>query len=350
MKALVYHGNRDLRYEDFPEERLKPGEVRLKVRNSGLCHTDFNEFINGPLYVSATPHHRTGRRVPLVLGHEFSGEIVEIAPDVKTLELGDRVAINAIDCCGQCAFCRRGLGAQCAATALIGFGRDGGYAESAVVPANCCHVLRPNVSFRAGAMVEPLAVALHSLRRAKVEPGSTAAIVGGGTIGLCTLQVLQACGVVEVYVIEKLSAKRKFAEQLGATEFIDVLHGAPEKVILDRTRSMGVDFAFECVGSGSALETALSLTRPGGTVCLSGILPHPVKFNWNNVLSKEKTITTSLAYNDEFPIVIAMLNSGKLNTEPMITRTLPLNEALTGLTHFEELGSHNVKVMIEING
>jgi (R,R)-butanediol dehydrogenase/meso-butanediol dehydrogenase/diacetyl reductase len=103
------------------------------------------------------------------------------------------------------------------------------------------------------------------------------------------------------------------------------------------------------VGSGPALETALSVTRPGGTVCLSGLLPRPIEFNWNNVLSKEKTITTTIAYNDEFPMVIAMLNGGSMNAEGLITRTLPLREALDTLTHFEEWGSTNIRTMIDMS-
>jgi (R,R)-butanediol dehydrogenase/meso-butanediol dehydrogenase/diacetyl reductase len=348
MKALVYYGKKDLRYEDFPEPTMRPGEVRLQVKFSALCHTDFNEYANGPLYVSAKPHPRTGRSVPLVLGHEFSGEVLEVASGVTRVKAGDRVTVNAVDCCRQCELCQRGFGAQCASAALIGFGRDGGYAEYAVVPAECCHLLRSNVSLRAAALVEPLSVALHSLRRAKVEPGSRAAVVGGGAIGLCTLQALRACGVIDVYVIEKSSAKRRFAEELGATEFIHTEQSDPRQVVLERTGGMGVDFAFECVGSRPALETALSVTRPGGTVCLSGLVPHPIEFNWNDVLSKEKTITTTIAYNDEFPTVIAMLNSGSMKAEPLITQTLPLHEALDTLTHFEERGSTNIRTMIDM--
>jgi (R,R)-butanediol dehydrogenase / meso-butanediol dehydrogenase / diacetyl reductase len=348
MKALVYHGRKDLRYEDFPDPRVGPGDVRLQVKSSGLCHTDFNEYLNGPLYVASAPHPRTGRSVPIVLGHEFSGEVIEIGPDVAGLRIGDRVAVNAIDCCRKCEFCRRGLFIQCPTAATIGFARDGGYADYAVVPADCCHVLRPNVSFRAAALVEPLSVALHSVRRAKVEAGSRAAVVGGGTIGLCTLQALRACGVLDVYVIEKSAAKQRFAEGLGASRFIPTERSDARQVILDLTKGMGVDFAFECVGSGPALETALSVTRPGGTVCLSGVIPHPVQFDWNRVLSKEKTITTTIAYSDEFPIVIAMLDDGRLKAEELITRTLPLKEAVGTLEHFEELGNANIKMLIEM--
>jgi (R,R)-butanediol dehydrogenase / meso-butanediol dehydrogenase / diacetyl reductase len=349
MKALVYHGNKDLRYQDFADPQVGPREVLLRVRSSGLCHTDFNEYINGPLYVFATPHKRTGRSVPLILGHEFSGEVVELGPGVTRLRVGDRVAVNAVDACRKCEFCRRGLFVHCPSAATIGFGRDGGYAEFAAVPEDCCHLLRPNVSFRAAAMVEPFSVALHSVRRTKVEVGSRAAIVGGGTIGLCTLQALRACGVTDAFVIEKSPAKKKFAEDMGASAFIQAEVTDPRQAILDLTGGMGADYTFECVGSEAALATALNVTRPGGTVCLTGVISHPMQFNWNDLLRDEKSVTTTNAYNDEFPIVIAMLNDGRLKAEPLISQTFPLQEAWDNLTRFEEAGRTNIKMLIEMN-
>src|ERR1041385_2023022 len=128
MKALVYHGNRDLRYQDFPESQVTSRDVRLRVKSSGLCHTDFNEYLNGPLYLASTPHPVTGRSMPIVLGHEFSGEVVEIGSDVTRVRVGDRVAVNAVDSCRECEFCRRALFIQCRSAATIGFARDGGYA------------------------------------------------------------------------------------------------------------------------------------------------------------------------------------------------------------------------------
>jgi len=198
-------------------------------------------------------------------------------------------------------------------------------------------------------MVEPFSVALHSVRRAKVEVGSRAAIVGGGTIGLCTLQALRACGVVDVFVIEKSSAKKKFAEDLGASAFIQAEISDPQRTILDLTGGVGADYTFECVGSEAALATALKVTRPGGTVCLTGVIPHPIQFNWNDLLRDEKSVTTTNAYNDEFPMVIAMLNDGRLKAEPLISRTFPLQEAWHHLTQFEEAGRANIKMLIEMN-
>ena len=150
-------------------------------------------------------------------------------------------------------------------------------------------------------------------------------------------------------MIERSSAKRKFAEDLGASAFIHSEIADPRQVILQLTGGMGADYTFECVGSGSALHTALSVTRPGGTVCLTGVISHPMQFNWNDLLRDEKTVTTTNAYNDEFPIVIAMLNDGRLKAEPLVSQTFPLKDAWSNLTRFEEVGKANIKMLIEMS-
>ena len=114
-------------------------------------------------------------------------------------------------------------------------------------------------------------------------------------------------------------------------------------------RIVGVDYTFECVGSAAALATAIAVTRPGGTVCLTGVIPHPIQFNWNDMLRDEKTITTTNAYDDEFPIVIAMLNDGRLKAEPLVSQTFPLKDAWNNLTRFEEAGRANIKMLIEMD-
>ena len=349
MKALVYYGRDDLRYEDFPEpNRLNPGEVRIRVRASGLCHTDFNEIRNGPLYVSAKPHPRTGRCAPLVIGHEFSGDVVELGREVDGLRVGDRVAVNAVDACRQCELCRQERYALCPNAAYIGFNRDGGYAEMAVVPAQCCYVLPASVSYKAGSLVEPMAVSLHAVRNAGQKIGSRTAVVGGGTLGLCTLQCLLATGAREVHVLETFSSRRRFAEQLGATAVWDPKEGDPAAALRHAGNGLGVDASFECAGSRSGLEMALRITRPGGVICILGIYPGSFEFNWNGVLAAEQTIVTSLSYGDEYPSVIAMLAGKRLNADPLVTEILPLAAARDRLMRFEELGRNGIKSQIEI--
>ncbi len=350
MQAVVYHGRNDVRYETFPDpDRVGPRQVRLKVKWASLCHTDFNEYLHGPLFIARTPHPRTGRSIPLVMGHEFSGEVVEVGNEVERLRAGDRVAINAVDACGVCPMCRRGSYALCRSAAYVGFAIDGGFAEFAVISESCCHKLHPDVSYRAGALVEPLSVALHAVRRAKVGIGSRAAVIGGGAVGLCVLQALRAVGVREVYVIEKAEAKRRFAEELGASKFVDAARTEASQEIRELTDSLGVDVAFECVGSKAATHTAVEVTCPGGAVCLVGIYPGPFDFDFNLLMAQEKSFVASLGYADEFPTVIAMLADGRLKAEPLITRTLPLAEMVAkGLSCYEEMAIANVRTLIQV--
>ena len=349
MKALVYHGRKDIRYESVAEpSAVGPQDVRLKVKYAGLCHTDYNEYLNGPLFIAQTPHPRTRRSIPLVIGHEFSGEVLEIGNEVHRIQVGDHVAVNAVDSCGHCTFCRIGKRALCTSVAYIGFARDGGFAEFTVVPEECCFRLGPEISFQTGALVEPLAVALHAVKQAKVSIGGRAAVVGGGAVGLCTLQALRATGVRDVFVIDSADAKGHFAEQLGATAFLN-----PDRDLLptirELTEGMGVDVAFECVGSAAAMRTAVEVTCSGGTLCVVGIFPGPFEFDLNSLLMREKAIVTSLGYSDEFPAVIAMLADGRLEAEPLISRTVSLAQAVEiGLNRYEDLGVTNIRTLISI--
>lgn len=350
MKALVYHGRNDVRFENFPEAgSLGADEVRLRVKRAGICHTDYNEYRHGPIYVAASPHPRTGRCTPLVLGHEFSGEVVEVGSAARRLKVGDRVAVNGVDSCRNCFYCRNGHEALCASAAYVGFSRDGGFAQSAVVPEACCHCLGAGVSFEAGALVEPLAVAMHAVRAAGVGIGDRVAVVGGGTVGLCTLQALRAAGAREVYVVEKADAKRRFSEALAASAFINASQTDPVEAIKDLTDGLGADVAFECVGVAGSMATAAAVTRGAGTTCVLGIFPGNFEFDFNTFLSREKRMVTSLAYSNEFPTVIKMLGDGRLKAEPLITRSIPLEKALgEGLQQYEALAATNVRMLINM--
>jgi len=350
MRALVYHGRKDIRLEELPEQAaLGPREVRLRVKCAALCHTDFNEYLHGPVYISKEPHPRSGRSVPLVIGHEFSGEVIELGSDVREVKIGDRVAVNAVDPCHGCAFCREKRYELCRSAAYIGFDRDGGFAESSIVPAYCCHRLDPKISDEAGALVEPLAVALHAVRRARVESSSRVAVVGGGAVGLCVLQCLRAVGAREVFVVDKCEGKRRFAESLGATAFVNSEQTDPLAAIRGMTNGAGADISFECVGAASAFQLAADLTGAGGTICVVGVFPGPFEFDLNSLMANERQIITSRAYGDEFPMVISMLSDGRLRAEPLITQRLQLDDALSkGLFAYEANASTNVRTVIRI--
>ena len=349
MKAIVYHGRKDLRYEDFPDPSFAPNEVIVKVKYAGMCHTDFNEVENGPIFVAATPHARTGRKIPIVLGHEFAGQVVDKGREATNINIGDRVAVNAVDGCGECHYCENGEPALCPSAAYVGFSRDGGFAEFVGVKAECCHPLGEGVSYQTGVLVEPLSVAVHAVRRAKLEVGSDVAIVGGGTLGLCLLQVARVSGARDVFVIERSESKRKICEQLGGTFLNSAADAAFREKILQRTHGRGVDVAFECAGAASALEAAVAVTAPAGVICATGIYPGPFSFDFNQLLGGEKSIIPSLAYGTEYPTTIAMLADGRLRAEPLITACVPFSQGCEHIREFEQRGAANIKTLLEID-
>lgn len=349
MNAIVYYGRKDLRYQRFPEPSPAADEVLVKVKYAGMCHTDFNEYENGPIFASVTPHPRTGRQAPLVLGHEFSGQVVGIGLQVTNVKEGDRVAINAVDACGKCFYCQRGDRALCASVAFLGLGRDGGFAEFVAVQAESCHRLREGVSYRDAVLAEPLSVALHAVRRAKFEVGTNVAIVGGGTLGLCMLQVVRAAGARDAFVIERSESKRRFCEALGGRFVNSASSASFREEILDRTEGRGADFSFECAGTPAALQTAVEVTANGGVVCAAGIFPGAFLFDFNKVLGGEKSIVTSLAYGTEFPATIAMLADGRLRAEPLITNCVPLSQGCEQIREFENRGATNIKTLLEVD-
>ncbi|HBB38736.1 MAG TPA: zinc-binding dehydrogenase, partial [Candidatus Aquiluna sp.] len=185
MKAAVFHGAKDIRVEQIAEPGdLGPGDVRLKPHYCGICGTDLHEYAMGPIVIPSKPHALNGSVLPQVLGHEFSAEILEVGSQVKDLAVGDRVSVMPLLFCGNCYYCRRGLNHLCQSMACVGLSFQwGGIAEQAVVPATHVNKLHDNMSMRAGALVEPTAVAAYGVDRAGVRPGDTVLITGAGPIG-----------------------------------------------------------------------------------------------------------------------------------------------------------------------
>jgi (R,R)-butanediol dehydrogenase / meso-butanediol dehydrogenase / diacetyl reductase len=210
-------------------------------------------------------------------------------------------------------------------------------------------VLHSKISNEAGALVEPLAVALHAVSRARPRIGSQVAVVGSGAVGLSVLQCLRSAGVREVFVIDKCDAKRRFAEQFGAHAFINTEQTDPHTAILKLTEGAGVETTFECGGVESSFRLAVQLTCGGGTVSVLGVFPRAFEFDLNALMDKELKVIMSRAYSTEFPTVIAMLSDGRLAAEPLITQRLPLSEAFRqGLSQYDAAAATNIRTIIEM--
>ena len=318
MKAAVWHNMKDIRIEDVPEPNPGEGQVKVKVKACGICGTDIHEYSHGPFLIPVKPHPLTGRSGSVILGHEFSAEVVEPGEGVTRFQVGDRVTANALVFCGECFYCKRGQFNMCVKLGATGAAADGGFAEYVVVEDYQLFKLGDAVTDDIGTFVEPLACAVRAVKRSRLTLGDSAAIIGAGPIGLLVMDVCLAAGASQVYVIEPMKKRRELAKKLGATEVFDPGETNPGKEIAKLTDGLRANVAFECVGNQAAFNTAVTTTGRRGMICVAGLSAKPIEVPFIRLWGHEKEITFSSGYEDEFPAAIALLADKRVDVEPDI--------------------------------
>ena len=328
--------------------RPAPGEVKIKINACGICGSDLHEYRDGPFIIPARPHPLTGQdKGPVILGHEFSAEVVDLGHGVEKFSPGDRVTMNALIVCGQCHYCQKGAFNMCIKLGSTGFAADGGFAEYSVVKEYALHSLPDTVNDDAGAFVEPLAVAVRAVKRSRLRIGDTVAVVGAGPIGLLVLQVCLAAGANKVFVIEPMPARRALAKELGAFEVFGPGKEDPGKAIAGLTANLRADIAFDCVGSQPSFDTALKATGRQGLICVAGLSLKPIQVPFIRLWGHEKEITFSSGYENEFPAAIALLADQRIHVEPMISSRIALDDLLDkGIRPLIESPAQNIKILV----
>jgi L-iditol 2-dehydrogenase len=340
MKALVFIGPGEMAVQDRPEPRPGPGDVVVAVRASGICGSDVHGYLG-----------RTGRRHPgMVMGHEAAGEILEAGPDVGSLKAGDRVVLRSVLACGACDACRRGQSNICASSRGLGMHFDGAYAERIVVPAALAVQLPGPLTYEQGALVEPLAVALHAVSITPLEAADVVVIVGAGSIGLLTLLAIGRDRAGAVIVTDRSAHRLAVARDLGASLAIDVGTTDPVAAVQDLTGGHGADVVFEAVGISATVAQSIALARPGGQVTWIGNCAPVVELPMQEMVTRELTLRGSYAFTGEFEEAIDAQVAGRIDVRRLIERRAPLDEAPA---LFRELGSgalDAVKVVLLPNG
>src|SRR2546429_2495758 len=214
MRAALYHGRQDLRLTSVPEPEAGPGEVKLRVLYNGICGSDLLEYYDGPITTRSTPHPLTGVQNPVIMGHELCGEVVALGEGIGDLNLGDLVAVEPVETCGRCLHCASGQYNHCPTLAIQGYNRAGGLAEYTVVKRRMTHPLPPGGSALQGALIEPLAIAWHTVNRCSVSAGQVVAIHGAGPIGAGAFLTLKRRGV-EAIVVDPSPTRRAALAGLG---------------------------------------------------------------------------------------------------------------------------------------
>ena len=327
MRAAVLVESGKIQIKDVQLPEPGPGEVLIKVMLAGICGSDHSLY-NGKFDVS----------LPVIPGHEAIGRIEKLGPGVSGLEVGQRITIQPNFACHQCSLCRAGHENICSAKIRLGLDTDGVFAEYAKVPADYVWPVSQGLEDAVAVFAEPLAVAAHAIKTMAPRKGDRTLIFGAGVIGLLTLQLAALKGA-QVSACDLNQTRLALAKRLGAADVIDTS---------DQTASVSnsFDLIYETSGAASALAQAIQLAAPGGKIVILGLpgKEHPVSPDL--IVRKELQIMGSMIYTDEFPEVINLLKSGRLQTEPLISEKIPLDELDRALSEF---GAPNrVKMLVTI--
>lgn len=355
MLAARYHGREDIRVEEIDGGNVGATQVRIDIDSCGICGSDLHEYTAGPIFVpEGEPHPVSGETAPIRMGHEFSGTIAEVGDSVTDLEPGDAVAINPILSCGECRQCQEGNYHICDSIGFVGLsGGNGGFAESAILDAEHAVPLGDGVPIEHGALVEPLSVGLHAVRRSGLQAGDAVAVFGSGPIGLAVIQCARAAGAGTIFVSEPRDARRERAADCGADELVDPSQTDAVEYITSNSDG-GVDVAFEVAGVEASLNDAVESTVPSGRTTIVSIWEEEVSTHPNNIVLGERTVTGTLAYlggpraDEEYGMVIDMLADGRLDPEPFITGRIGLEEIVdNGFERLIDPESDHVKILVK---
>jgi L-iditol 2-dehydrogenase len=329
MKALVLESYNKLVYRDFPDPVVAADEVLVEVRSAGICGSDVHGMDGS-----------TGRRIPpLIMGHEAAGVIKALGTEVKGWSVGDRVTFDSTVYRLDDWYTLRGMYNLSDHREVLGvstgeFRRHGAFAEYVNVPGHILHRIPDGVSFTQAAMVEPVAVAAHSVELTPLSRNDTAVVVGSGMVGLFVIQVLRAKGCGRIIAVDLEEKKLELARKLGADAGFNPERDAVREEVLNRTAGRGADVAFEVVGNTSALNTAIGSVRRGATVTLVGNLSPVAEIPLQTVVTGQIRLQGSCAICGEYPAVLEMIARGKVNVEALLSAEAPLSE---GASWFKRL-------------
>ena len=337
MKAAVYRGIGQIQVTDVPKPEPGVGEVLIRVAYCGICGSDLEAFHLG-MYEPG-----------LVIGHEFSGAIAEIGPGVTGWQVGERVTVNDAIPCGECLPCREGRLDACQSLTMIGVTHDGAMAEYARITSRGLHRLPAGVTLRQGALVEPLAVALHGVRRSRLKAGERALVMGAGPIGLLTMQCARLAGARMVAVTEVDPTRAALADRLGATTVLHPTHDNVGVALADVTDGLGPDVIYICTGAPGPFRDGVSLVRKGGQIFVLGVCPEPVDMDFMSVAMGDLCIEGSLAGREAFPAAIDLLAQQRVQVEALVSHEIALDEIVSkGFNVLDTPGSGATKILVRM--
>ena len=343
MQACVLEKAKELTLRDIDiQEELGPDDVRIKLHTVGICGSDVHYYETGRIGPFVV-------KEPMVLGHEASGTIIEIGDQVKNLKVGDRVCMEPGIPDPNSKATRLGKYNLDPAVRFWATPPIHGVLRPEVVhPAAFTFKLPDNVSFAEGALVEPLAIGMHSATKARIKPGDVAVIMGAGTIGMVTILSALAGGCGQVIVTDVVQPKLDLAATLGPVTPVNVSHDSLTGVVNEITQGWGVDIVFEASGNEKAAASVFDILAPGGCVVFIGMPGNPIAYDVVAAQVKEARVEHIFRYAHVYPKTLSLMGGGRLDVKPLITDKYDFSKSVVAFEFAAHMPPTSVKVQIEL--
>jgi (R,R)-butanediol dehydrogenase/meso-butanediol dehydrogenase/diacetyl reductase len=324
LKAGIYVAEKQVQPEIIEKPVPEKGEALIKVAYAGICGTD--------MMIYAGKHPRA--KAPLVMGHEISGTIESII-DSNDFRTGDRVTVEPYLTCGKCAPCKSGQYHVCSTLRCIGIDRNGGFAEYVVVPVDRLHLLPDNLSDEEAALTEPLAVAVHTVRRSDLKVGDSVAILGAGPIGLLIGLVAKQAGASDIFISDISPYRLEVANQMGLTA-INAKDANVKETVLSNTKGVGADVVFEVAGTQITAKQMVECIKFQGKVVVVSVFKQAPTVDLAAMHFKEISLTTTRCSNsNDFATAIQLMERKIIDVSPLISHKLPFNQIKQGFNYME---------------
>ncbi|MCC7526836.1 MAG: 2,3-butanediol dehydrogenase [Chitinophagaceae bacterium] len=349
MKAARWYEAKDIRVEEAKIPTPNDNQVKIEVKFTGICGSDLHEYTHGPQLIPVDkPYLLNGHQGTTTLGHEFSGVVEAVGKNVTNVKKGDRVTVEPIFRNPESPFITTGEYNLSEPLGFVGLTSNGGFAKYTVVEDYMVHKMPDKMTFEQGAIVEPAAGAAYAIHHSGMNRGDTVLITGAGPIGLLTVQVAVATGASQIFVSDISENRLKKAKEVGATHTFDARDKDIPKRIKEKT-GYGVDVFIDAAGVQASFDTGINSLRNGGTAVIVALFAKEVTHNALNHTLRELTIKGTAAYRNIFPQTIALINSGRLPVEKLITSVISLDEIVE--KGFEALVNDpsEVKVLVDIS-
>ncbi len=338
MKALHYLGPKSLQLVELEVPEISSNEVLMKMKKVGICGTDLHIYQGG-----------MNVPTPLVMGHEFVGDIVKIGSNVKRIKVGDKAVAEHVVGCGQCNYCKQGMKNLCLTPTVIGVHKSGALAEYMVLPEDLVFSLPKELSYDDGVLIEPLSIAVYAVDKANVKADNTVAVLGQGPIGIFVDQVAKAYDA-KVFGFDINNDRLGHALEAG---YLNAAFNTKDEKFMDQFRetlnSDGADVVFEVVGRDETAQMSLDLARRGGKVVVLGVFEHDVPINMMQLVRKELQVFGSWTCLNTFEETINLVKDKKINTNGLITHRYKFTDSLQAFEDASKTNQNRIKSVIEFD-